>query len=208
MKGILHKEFLINYKQDRLLFIGLLLVGFLLSNSIQIPIVIPISFTLFCPVFITINDDFKRNGTLINSLPVRPYKIVLAKYIYSFSTAIIFYVLVILLNYFIPGFKAYTLTEIFVSFIISIEIMLIGYMFYHVFGEGFLGSYRIILFFQIISLIMSDVREGYNQVLGGFNVFANQFSILNLLKPLSILLIVSLAISLIIAIRSYAKKDF
>ncbi|MGX7108033.1 ABC-2 transporter permease [Facklamia miroungae] len=208
MKAILHKEFMMNYKRDKFLFISLILLGMFLSNSVQIPIILPIYFTMIYPVFTTIKEDFKKNGALINSLPIRPRKIILAKYLYTILMASVFFITVILINYYHPYFKANTLSEILISVVSSLGIVSLCYMLYYSFGKKVIELYQYFMISLIINNIMAAAEEDYGTLFGGFSKFANQFSADNLIKPLGLFLVIALIVAYIIAIRFYGKKDF
>lgn len=208
MKALLHKEYLVNRQGILITILILILGGFVMADSFQIPLFLPLLFGAIQPFSDAKNVDINKNEILINSLPTTRKKIVLSKYVFSIIVVLVYFSLVTGINRFLPLFEPNTMIQILLSFAGSVLFLSFYYPMFYLLGPRFLTAGMSVVGFLALAVAFPVINMGARNNYWGIEAYINSFSMIQFTGALIIILVTITISSYFLSSSLYKRKDF
>ena len=208
MQALLHKEYLVNRQVILMTVIILIVGGFIMADSFQIPMLLPIVFGSLQPFSDAKNEDLSRSDILINSLPTTRKKIVLSKYLFSIMIVFFYFSLVYMINAVMPIFEPNTLSETLLSGMSVVLFLAIYYPIFYLLGPRFLTVGMSILALLVLTIVFPVINIGARNKYWGIETCVNSLSEIQLMTTILIISVIVITVSYFLSVSLYKKKDF
>ncbi len=208
MQALLHKEYLVNRQVILMTVIILIVGGFIMADSFQIPMLLPLIFGALQPFSNAKNEDLSRSDILINSLPTTRKKIVLSKYIFSIIIVFFYFSLVYVINFVMPIYEPNTLNETLLSGMSVVLFLALYYPLFYLLGPRFLTVGMTVLAFLVLAVVFPLINIGARNKYWGIETYVNSLSELQVVTTILIISVTVITVSYFLSGSIYKKKDF
>lgn len=208
MRALLHKEYLVNRQVILMTVIILIVGGFIMADSFQIPMFLPLIFGALQPFSDAKNEDLSRSDILINSLPTTRKKIVLSKYLFSIIIVFFYFSLVYVINAVMPIFVPNTLNETLLSGMFVVLFLALYYPIFYLLGPRFLTVGMSVLAFLVLAVVFPVMNIGARNKYWGIETYINSLSEIQLMTTILIISVAFITVSYFLSGSIYKKKDF